>query len=306
MKYLLISFMLVFQVSGLIAQPALSRNEYIEKFYTIAQTEMRESGIPASITLAQALLESDNGNSKLARKANNHFGIKCHKGWDGPSFYQDDDKRKECFRKYKHAEESYKDHSLFLVKRERYSALFTLEITDYKSWAEGLKKAGYATNPKYAKLLIKIIEDNQLYKYDIIDPSIAAKPMLNPKNNTTSEDFEAIRIESEQSNFKKNGIRAVVVDKGSTMESIAKDAGITLWMLLKFNEIDEDYNPETDDILYLQPKRRKAGQKEHKCSGKESLWDVSMTYGVKLRRLEKMNNIDRKVLLPAGKVIFLR
>ena len=122
-------------------------------------------GIPASITLAQGILESDCGNSRLAVEGNNHFGIKCHE-WTGSSILNDDDLKGECFRKYKHAEESFIDHSLFLSQRSRYAPLFNLKITDYKGWAYGLKQAGYATNPQYANLLIKIIEDNQLYKFD--------------------------------------------------------------------------------------------------------------------------------------------
>ncbi len=151
------------------AQPAeqlITRKEYIETYKDEAVREMLVNGIPASITLAQGILESDNGNSALARYANNHFGIKCHAGWNGPSFYQDDDAKDECFRKYYSAYRSYKDHSEFLRTRTRYASLFSLKPTDYKGWARGLKKAGYATNPKYADLLIKLIEENDLAQYD--------------------------------------------------------------------------------------------------------------------------------------------
>ena len=143
----------------------ISRKEYIEKYSSLAVKQMHQYKIPASITLAQGILESNNGNSRLATKANNHFGIKCH-GWAGKKIFADDDKKNECFRNYKNVLESFVDHSLFLNKYSRYEFLFDYKITDYKSWAKGLKKAGYATNNKYPELLIKIIEENKLYQFD--------------------------------------------------------------------------------------------------------------------------------------------
>ena len=155
----------IFAAFGLGAQN-LSREQYIEKYKDVAIHQMHKHKIPASIILAQACLESSDGNSSLARKANNHFGIKCHDGWKSKKFRQDDDERNECFRKYEKAVDSFTDHSNFLCSRTRYASLFDLPITDYKAWAHGLKAAGYATNPKYAQLLINIIEEYQLYKYD--------------------------------------------------------------------------------------------------------------------------------------------
>ena len=144
----------------------LTRQQYIDKYKDVAIKQMHKYKIPASITLAQACLESGDGNSTLARKANNHFGIKCHDGWKGKKIKQNDDKRRECFRKYDNAMDSFTDHSHFLTSRSRYNSLFDLPITDYKAWAHGLKACGYATNRKYAKLLIDIIEEYELYKYD--------------------------------------------------------------------------------------------------------------------------------------------
>jgi hypothetical protein len=143
----------------------ISRGEYIERYKGEAIIQMKKYNIPASITLAQAILESADGNSELAKKSNNHFGIKCHSNWGGEKAFHDDDESDECFRAYKNVEESFEDHSKFLLK-ERYSDLFKLNIDDYKSWAKGLKKAGYATNPAYAKQLIRIIEDNNLSQFD--------------------------------------------------------------------------------------------------------------------------------------------
>ncbi len=146
----------------------ITPEEYIQTYKDIAMREMRDHKIPASITLAQGLLESGAGNSALAREAKNHFGIKCHKGWEGDTYIMDDDEKNECFRKYDNAEESFVDHSLFLTTRSRYAALFDLDITDYEGWARGLKAAGYATNPKYAQLLIDRIKLYDLAKYDEI------------------------------------------------------------------------------------------------------------------------------------------
>jgi flagellum-specific peptidoglycan hydrolase FlgJ len=140
--------------------------QYIALYKNDAIKEMKEYGVPASITLAQGMLESSNGNSALAVKANNHFGIKCHSDWTGDTYHMDDDEKNECFRKYPNVLDSYRDHSKFLKERSRYAALFTLKITDYKGWAEGLKAAGYATNPKYPQLLVNLIERYQLYIYD--------------------------------------------------------------------------------------------------------------------------------------------
>ncbi len=153
----------------------LTRLQYINKYKDVAIRQMHKHKIPASIILAQACLESDNGNSSLARKANNHFGIKCHDGWKGKKYRHDDDERRECFRRYDNPIDSFTDHSYFLTSGSRYNSLFDLKITDYKAWAHGLKAAGYATNPKYAKLLIDIIEDYKLYRYDTDEAYAASK-----------------------------------------------------------------------------------------------------------------------------------
>ena len=163
MENRLVLFLLLFSFQ--LSAQNMTRNEYIDKYKDEAIYQMKKYKIPASITLAQGILESGDGNSELAKKSNNHFGIKCHSDWKGERVYHDDDKKDECFRKYNTVRDSYDDHSEFLL-RPRYAALFEYVLTDYKSWAKGLKKAGYATNPNYAKLLIKIIEENELHKLD--------------------------------------------------------------------------------------------------------------------------------------------
>ena len=178
----------VLNVATLLGQQKLSREEYIRRYKGLAVEEMDIYGIPASIKMAQALLESDNGNGRLAREANNHFGIKCKSTWTGATISHDDDAAGECFRKYASVEDSYRDHSEFLDRSERYQDLFKLDPLDYKGWAYGLKQAGYATNPQYAELLIKIIEDNRLYLLDEgrdIDPQIMGNRPDKPRRYRT-------------------------------------------------------------------------------------------------------------------------
>jgi len=153
--------------SSLKVTPEMSpREAYVAKYAAMARAEMKRSGVPASITLAQGMLESANGTSHLAKKARNHFGIKCHKGWQGQRVYHDDDREQECFRRYRSVRDSFRDHSEFLRTRKRYSALFELEPDDYRGWAEGLQKAGYATNPRYAQQLTALIEAEELQRFD--------------------------------------------------------------------------------------------------------------------------------------------
>ncbi len=214
----------------------ITPEEYIQTYKDIAMREMREHKIPASITLAQGILESGAGNSALAREAKNHFGIKCHKGWDGKTYHMDDDEKDECFRRYNSAEESFRDHSEFLCTRGRYSALFDLEITDYRGWAKGLKAAGYATNPKYAQLLIDRIELYDLTKYDQIAlglmtddnqlPDIAPEDELlelaySPTNRAA---FELVDMTAEKRFiYENNGVRFVYAKEGETPEQLAKE-----------------------------------------------------------------------------------
>lgn len=206
----------------------LTRAQYIEKYKDEAVKQMRKHKIPASITLAQGCLESNNGNSELARKANNHFGIKCHNGWKGKGYTHDDDRKGECFRKYNSAEDSFTDHSYFLISGSRYNSLFDLKITDYKAWAHGLKAAGYATNPKYAQMLIDIIEEYQLYKYDVPQAYAEAKALA-------KEAKKAARIEKKRKQLEKKELKAAK----KAMKAQAK--------LQKFNE---KYPPK----VALQPK----------------------------------------------------
>lgn len=267
----------------------------------MAMQEMERVGIPASITMAQALLESDNGNSKLAQKANNHFGIKCH-DWDGGKIYKDDDTKHECFRKYKSVYESYKDHSDFIKNGKRYSSLFSLKITDYKAWAKGLKECGYATNPKYPELLIKIIEDNQLHLLDKkLKPNNVSEPLANI-DETVYVGNVGYEI------FLKNRIKCIKVKSGDTFYKIANELDMNLWQLYKYNDFEKDYKLKIGEIIYIQPKRAKAEKKyeSHTVSKGETLLSISQLYGIKLKSLAKLNGIKVSEDIKEGSVLFLQ
>ncbi len=204
-----------------------TREQYINKYKDLAIKQMRKYKIPASITLAQGCLESDDGNSVLARRANNHFGIKCHDNWKGRKFRHNDDRRRECFRRYKNAKDSYTDHSLFLTSRSRYNSLFDLDIKDYKAWAHGLKAAGYATNPKYAKLLIDIIEEHKLYKYD------SRKGQKQSKAEKRAE--KKAKAEKSNNSVAVSDTSVYYVKEGDTLYSIGRRNGITVDEILRLN-----------------------------------------------------------------------
>jgi LysM repeat protein len=285
-----------------LAQPAdynMSRQEYIEKYKDQAIKEMHRAGIPASITLAQGILESADGNSPLARYANNHFGIKCHAGWQGESFIMDDDTRNECFRKYNSAYESYKDHSDFLTGRSRYAELFTFKITDYKAWAHGLKKAGYATNPKYAGILISIIESFELYKYDEIRKM--------PKQDAIADVPRTDRLELSDRTIKlQNNIKYTVVKQDDSFFKIANDLNMGLWQLYKYNDLEKGDGIEPGQILYLQPKRSKGTEESHVFKKGDSMWQISQMYGIRLKKLYKRNEMEVGTEGKIGQLIYLR
>jgi GR25 family glycosyltransferase involved in LPS biosynthesis len=283
---LVVSFIMLISFSEIFSQN-LTRKQYITKYSALAVKQMRQYKIPASITLAQGILESNNGNSKLAVKANNHFGIKCH-GWEGKKIFEDDDKKNECFRKYKSPLESFKDHSLFLNKYSRYAFLFDYKITDYKSWARGLKKAGYATNKKYPELLIKIIEDNKLNIFDDKDVEI--------------EFISEIR----NIYMHPNRIKYVKSENQDTYITIAKDLNLKLRQLQKYNDSNETNILAEGTIVFIQPKRKKGKVKVHTYNKNESLISISQFYGVKLKSLKKRNDLILKKGLNNGDKLRLR
>lgn len=277
--------------------------KYIERYKKIAIEEMKQYGIPASITLAQGILESNAGRSTLAVQANNHFGIKCHNTWYGKTITHDDDAKNECFRVYDTPEESFRDHSEFLKTRDRYKFLFDIPVDDYKSWAYGLKQAGYATNPKYAELLIKNIELYSLYNYDSPD-YMDGTPILadnNPQQPVNTKNLEwSARI------FTLNNIRAVNLMPGETLDEIGKKSGQGLARILKYNDLTKNIRPADGSIIYLQPKRRKGSELFHTVKAGETMYAISQLYGIKLKYLYQLNNMNPGTQAAAGEIIYLR
>lgn len=247
---------------------------YIDSFKNIAMREMIEFKIPASITLAQGLLESGSGNSRLAKEGNNHFGIKCKKDWTGCTILEDDDALQECFRCYTTAEESYKDHSRFLKDNKRYAALFLLDIMDYKAWAKGLLSAGYATNQKYADLLISTIERNKLAQYDTL-----IKNGYNPYSGVVQPNIQIV----------DNHVPSTVVQPNQTVQVIAEQNGKTERKLNKYNDLKYHGAIEPGDVLYLKPKKRKASVSTHEVKEGETMWVISQKYAIKISSLYKKN-----------------
>ncbi len=304
---------------------SMDRQEYIRKYAGLAIEEMNRTGIPASIIMAQALLESDNGNSYLAVHGNNHFGIKCHKDWKGKRVRFDDDKKHECFRKYRSVEESYKDHSDFLRRGQRYAFLFSLDPKDYKSWARGLKRAGYATNPHYDKMLIRIIEDNKLYELDDRKNVTSLQPMKRKQTGTVQKNGETEKKEKSVVSppqmsdeftvaspsrriMTNNRINYIIVRPGDTFESLTKELEMMSWELPKYNDLPKDAKLTPGQILYLQPKRRQAeaGKNSYTVKEGDTLYSISQKFGIKLKYLREMNGLKPGQEPVPGRKIRLR
>lgn len=262
---------------------------YINQYKDLAIEQMLRYRIPASITLAQGLLESGAGRSELARKGNNHFGIKCH-DWKGRTTYHDDDLNNECFRAYDNAYESYEDHSKFLSAKPRYSALFKLKTTDYKGWAHGLKAAGYATNPVYAQKLIEIIEVYRLYEFDHATSYDKFVMNHNAKDQPSEVGGTLHNISICNRNY---FLRA---RKNDTFRSIGKEVGISARKLAKYNERHYKDMLAEGDIIFLKKKRTRADKsfknRPHRVLAGESMYSIAQKYGIQLKSLYKKNHLD--------------
>lgn len=296
--------------------------DYIDRYKAIAVQEMIEYRIPASITMAQGIIESGAGNSQLAKESNNHFGIKCHSDWKGEKVYHDDDEKGECFRKYDDVSESYRDHSIFLSTKPRYASLFELDPDDYKGWAKGLKAAGYATNPKYADMLINMIEEYQLYTLDnmtLADLKKAEKKHDDQKKEKEQETATAQQEKSTNTDkraFSWNGyseevyyfnrIPTITADAGDTPESVAKQFDIRLSLLKDYNDIEQGGTFEPGKPIYLQPKRKKGEEKYHTVKPGETMWSISRDEGVRLSYLYKYNRLQPGQEPAAGEQLHLR
>ncbi|MBS2099894.1 glucosaminidase domain-containing protein [Carboxylicivirga linearis] len=281
-----------------------STTDYIELYKDLAIKEMKRTRIPASITMAQGILESGSGNSTLARKSNNHFGIKCHSDWKGKKVYHDDDRRNECFRKYKTVYESYIDHSDFLTTKGRYSSLFDLKTTDYKGWAKGLKKAGYATDPKYSHRLIKIIEDYKLYLLDEEQEWTREDGKAETRGN---DNFIISPYNTHVPDY-NNGVKYIRTEEGDSFDAIAKEFGLRDWELYKYNDLPKNADISKYRYLYIQSKKGKANRKHeyHIVKQGETLHYISQKYGVKMKKLLRYNGLNENAKLKGGEKLNLR
>lgn len=313
------------------AQTRQTREEYVAKYKHIAIEHMERYGIPASITMAQGILESDSGNSVLAKSSNNHFGIKCKSQWTGRKVFHDDDEKGECFRAYDSVEESYTDHADFLDQSPRYDSLFAYSATDYRSWARGLKAAGYATAPDYAQRLIKIIEDNQLYLLDkdngdaLYASHLRAEQGLNDKftENSSVEIPVAIEGKTDPNNYRvaertyngfsvyaNNHTHYVVARDGDSFKQIATTFGLAERTLRKYNELNpkSTCEPIKGEPIYIERKQSKwlGNIHRHKVKEGETLHSLSQDYAIRLKRLAKMNKKQPNEALHAGEEIRLK
>ena len=301
MKLTIRIFCLLFFIATL-AEAATQRKipsyeKYIKTYSALAIEQQKKYKIPASITLAQGLLESGAGQSDLARRSNNHFGIKCHSDWRGGRVYHDDDLRGECFRKYKRVEDSYEDHSKFL-KRSRYDRLFQLKITDYKGWARGLQKCGYATDRAYANKLIKVIEDYELYRYD-----------TGKVHKSTRQEKKKLKYPTvKYTIYRTYGLLYVYAKENDSFDQIAQNLDFPVKDLKKFNEVPEDFPLQKGDIVYNEKKKKKADKPnyDHVVQVGESMHSIAQKYGIQIKSLYKMNKKDKDYVPEEGDVLKLR
>lgn len=289
----------------------ITAQQYIQEYKDLAISEMKRMGVPAAITLAQGLLETQAGNSDLLKASNNHFGIKCKSTWTGDSVSHDDDAPGECFRKYKSAEDSYRDHSNFLRGNSRYDFLFQLDPADYKAWAYGLRKAGYATNPKYPDILIKYIQDNNLEQYTMdaineIPHFDVAKYADDPVNNNSVVSEESDSELAMPSNLVINGAKALYVLKGTSLLAVATQHHINLEKLLTINDLTKDGILQKGQYIFLEKKKKEGQQDFCITEPNETMYDISQKYGVILQNLYSYNQFTPDDFIVAGTKIFLK
>ncbi|MEO8109144.1 MAG: glucosaminidase domain-containing protein [Ginsengibacter sp.] len=319
MKKILFLLLVTFTFSFPTFAQYITAEQYIADHKDMAIREMKRMGIPAAITLAQGLLETENGNSDLVKKSNNHFGIKCKSSWTAGGVSHDDDAPGECFRMYKDADESYRDHSNYLRGNDRYSFLFKLDPQDYKGWAYGLRKAGYATNPKYPDILIRNIENNNLEQYTMMavnDVPVfdASKYKDDPEDksiqdvlqstgqNVTPESTEVSPV----ANITLNGKKALFANRGTSLLAIATAHNINLGKLLEYNDLDKDGLLDKDQFIFLE-RKQKEGNQDYYIAGKdENLYDVAQKNGVLLQSICAYNNVSAADNIYAGTKILLR
>lgn len=314
LKYRLYSILLAFglSLSSLMAQ-VVSRSsgheDYVKKYYKEAIRQMNRHSIPASITMAQGLVETGAGKSSLAKDFNNHFGIKCHRSWKGKRTYKTDDAPNECFRHYDTWQESYEDHSLFL-KGKRYARLFDLRSDDYRGWARGLQLAGYATNKGYANKLIQVIETYELYAFDngflplwmTEDAGSQAQGKTRDANRSQPKTTFARRV------YLSYGLHYVLADAGDTFERVSAETGVSVDRLARYNDAPKDLRLQEGDVIYLERKNKTAPEpyNVHTVQIGDSMHSISQRYGLRLDRLYKLNNKDEEYIPLEGDILLLR
>lgn len=289
---------------------------YISQYKDVAIEEMQRTGIPASITLAQGIIESNAGQSPLATDANNHFGIKCHNDWTGKSFIYDDDRKNECFRKYPSSLDSYKDHSDFLKNKERYAVLFTYQQGDYKAWAKGLKACGYATNPQYANILIKCVDDYDLHQWDLNEDDRAAwfaslnncgaKPEIKENGNPEVVNASLTSLNADERIFVFNDIKCITMQEGESLNDLATTYEIGLKRLMRYNDISNDSQLQPGSRVYLQPKRHNGDVEFDTVQAGETMFAISSEHGIQLAELYEKNLMKLGTQPAAGETIYLK
>lgn len=327
-KAILLTGILLTAFLSLSAQVRQTREEYIDRYKYIAIDNMERFGIPASITMAQGILESDCGNSWLSAQSNNHFGIKCKRNWRGEKVYHDDDSKGECFRSYPSIEASYQDHAEFLDSQPRYDSLFSYSSDDYKSWARGLKAAGYATAPDYAQRLTRIIEESQLFLLDQPDGGrlYASRTGGNEgkmewfeeqssveRAHTSAIDPDNFRVTINAHNgynvYVTNGVHYILARENDTFENIGKQFRLSPRNLRKFNDLKgKKAQPLTDEVVYIEKKNKRweGNAKHHICRQGETAYAVGQSYAIRTRSIEKMNKLKRGVELEKGRQIRIK
>ena len=313
MKRILTGILLSLLAAVPAAGQKMTRSQYIEKYAETAVREMKATGIPASITLAQGCLESGNGNSTLATIANNHFGIKCH-GWKGKSIKHTDDAPDECFRSYASADESFRDHSDFLRYRDRYSFLFDLEPTDYKGWAYGLQKAGYATAQTYAASLIRIIEENELYRYDCLEAQEQKALPPTPTAAETSIQFKPLpghklyEASLHREIRSRNDVPYIIARKNDTWRQLAREYNLFRSELLRFNDLRHKAVLQAGETVYLEPKKKESAPylDKHVVEEGETMHGLSQRYAVKMKKLYEYNAMVPGTEPEPGTILYLR
>ena len=315
LKSILITTLLAIGVSV----QAQSRDEliqqYIATYKNLAIEEMKRTGVPAAIKLAQGIHETEAGNSELVKKSNNHFGIKCKTGWDGPKVYHDDDERGECFRSYTAAADSYKDHSNFLKNSQRYAFLFALDPTDYKGWAFGLKKAGYATNIKYSQILIKLIEEYHLDNYSLValgrlpdtEPLVSTKPVTDILTPTKPEEtiVEEV-VDYPAGRFTINKTSVVYAMAGNSWLQLAQQYDLPLARLLDFNDVNNDGILQKGQLVFLQRKRKTGDKEFHTVLPGETVYTIAQAEGIRIEALREFNKLNVGAEPAVGEKLYLQ